>query len=74
MSSTQLPASDKYRQRKQRQEPIGTEPGWVDELLAEAVTTIVDEAFPPVVEEQRGSRGSFASACPGTAEGRQVVE
>ena len=46
---------------------------WVDELLATAVRRIVTEAFPPHVDDQRCSRCSFARACPGTAEGRQVV-
>ncbi len=46
---------------------------WVDELLATAVTRVVDEAFPPHVEDQRCGRCTFATSCPGQAEGRQVV-
>jgi superfamily I DNA/RNA helicase/RecB family exonuclease len=47
--------------------------GWVDELLATAVRRIVTETFPPHVDDSRCSRCAFARACPGQAEGRQVV-
>ena len=46
---------------------------WVDALLATAVQRIVTETFPPHVDDQRCSRCAFARACPGSAEGRQVV-
>ncbi|MGZ6792908.1 MAG: PD-(D/E)XK nuclease family protein, partial [Mycobacteriales bacterium] len=46
---------------------------WVDELLTTAVTRVVTEAFPPLVDDQRCSRCAFATSCPGSAQGRQVV-
>jgi superfamily I DNA/RNA helicase/RecB family exonuclease len=58
----------------QPQGPIGPGPGWVDELLQTAVRRIVDETFPPHVDDSRCSRCAFARACPSQAEGRQVVE
>jgi RecB family exonuclease len=58
----------------QAQDPIGDEPGWVEELLETAVRRIVTETFPPEVEESRCKRCTFARACPSQAEGRQVVQ
>ncbi len=46
---------------------------WVDQLLTTAVTRIVSESFPPHVDDQRCGRCAFARACPGQAEGAQVV-
>lgn len=56
----------------QAQGPLADD--WVDTLLTTAVRRIVTEAFPPHVDDQRCSRCAFARACPGTAEGRQVVQ
>jgi RecB family exonuclease len=57
----------------QAQQPIGDEPGWVEDLLETAVRRIVTETFPPSVDDRRCERCSFNRACPGTPQGRQVV-
>ncbi len=57
----------------QSQGPIGDEPGWVEELMETAVRQIIDETFPPIVDENRCKRCTFARACPSQPEGRQVV-
>ncbi len=58
----------------QPQGPIPEAPGWVDALVQTAVRRVLTETFPPHVDEKRCSRCAFARACPGVAEGRQVVE
>jgi superfamily I DNA/RNA helicase/RecB family exonuclease len=64
--------SDPAVVKVQPQGPIGADP-WVDDLLRRAVERVVAETFPPHVDDKRCGRCAFARACPGQAEGRQVV-
>jgi superfamily I DNA/RNA helicase/RecB family exonuclease len=66
--------TDSNDAKVQSQQGIDAEPGWVDDLLARAVTRIVEEVFPPDVDPKRCSRCVFARCCPAQPEGRQVIE
>ncbi|MFC1407200.1 MULTISPECIES: ATP-dependent DNA helicase [Streptacidiphilus] len=61
------------RPKVQAQASLAGDPGWVEDLLAEAADRIVNERFTPTVGPGCATC-SFRRSCSGHPEGRQVVE